>query len=238
MSTGWAIGGAVVGLPAGSFMRGIVFRHSVRTGELLRTACPHCRAPWRYTLAAAVSGRCRCGARNGPPAGLLEIATALAVAAVAGALGPRPELIGFGWLAVVGVGLCAIDLCTHRLPNRVIYLAYPVVLVSFVLGALAGTDPARLPRSLLGALILGGCYFVLAVIAPGQLGLGDVKLAGLLGLALAWVSWPTLLLGGCLAFLLSAGASLLLLAARRITLKSAIPFGPFMLAGAVLALIG
>jgi leader peptidase (prepilin peptidase)/N-methyltransferase len=169
---------------------------------------------------------------------VLEIVTAVSLAAVAGLLGPRPELLGFGWLAVVGVALSAIDLRMHRLPNRLIYPAYPVVLISFLLGILAGTDPARLVRSLLGALVLGGCYLVLALIAPGQLGLGDVKLAGLLGLALAWVSWSTLLFGGCLAFLLSAGTSLLLLATRRITLKSAIPFGPFMLAGAALALLG
>jgi leader peptidase (prepilin peptidase)/N-methyltransferase len=168
---------------------------------------------------------------------LLEIATASALAAVAGVLGPRAELIGFGWLAVAGIALAAIDLRTHRLPNRLIYPAYTAVLISFLLGAFAGTDPVRVERSLLGAVILGGSYLVLAVIAPGQLGLGDVKLAGLLGLALAWVSWRSLLLGGCLAFLLSAGVSLLLLATRRITLKSAIPFGPFMLAGAALALL-
>jgi leader peptidase (prepilin peptidase) / N-methyltransferase len=169
---------------------------------------------------------------------MLEIATALALATVAGVLGFRLELIGFGWLAIVGVAVSAIDLRTQRLPNRLVYPAYPVVLISLLLGALAGTDPTRLVRSLIGALVLGGCYLVLAVVAPGQLGLGDVKLAGLLGLALAWAGWRTLLFGGCLAFLLSAGTSLLLLATRRITLKSAIPFGPFMLAGAALALIG
>lgn len=237
MFIGWAIGGAAVGLLAGNLMRGTIFRHSVRTGEPLRTACPRCGAPWRF-YRPAISSRCRCGAHNGPPAGVLEIVTAVGFAAVAGVLGPRPELLGFAWLAVVGVALSAIDLRMHRLPNRLIYPAYPVVLISFLLGTLAGTDPARLVRSLLGALVLGGCYLVLALIAPGQLGLGDVKLAGLLGLALAWVSWSTLLFGGCLAFLLSAGTSLLLLATRRITLKSAIPFGPFMLAGAALALLG
>ena len=237
MFIGWAIGGAAVGLLAGNVMRGTVFHHSVRTSDALRTTCPHCGAPWRFKW-AAVSGCCGCGKRNDPPAGLLEIATAVALAAIAGVLGPRAELIGFGWLAVAGIALAAIDLRTHRLPNRLIYPAYAAVLISFLLGAFAGTDPARVERSLLGAVILGGSYLVLAVIAPGQLGLGDVKLAGLLGLALAWVSWQTLLFGGCLAFLLSAGVSLLLLATRRITLKSAIPFGPFMLAGAALALLG
>lgn len=238
MFIGWAIGGAVVGLLAGNFMRGTVFRYSGRTGEPLRFACPQCGARRRFNRVAAMSGRCACGERNGPPPAVLELATAAALAVAAGVLGPRPELIAFGWLAVVGVALCAIDVRTHRLPNRLIYPAYAAVLISFLSGVLAGTDPARLGRSLLGTLALGGCYLLLALIAPGQLGLGDVKLAGLLGLALAWAGWRALLFGGCLAFLLSAGTSLLLLATRRITLKSAIPFGPFMLAGAALALLG
>jgi leader peptidase (prepilin peptidase) / N-methyltransferase len=75
------------------------------------------------------------------------------------------------------------------------------------------------------------------VASPGQLGGGDIKLAGLVGLALGWLGWPALLGGAILGFVLAAVASLALLAARRVTMRSAISFGPFLLGGALLAIL-
>jgi leader peptidase (prepilin peptidase)/N-methyltransferase len=64
-----------------------------------------------------------------------------------------------------------------------------------------------------------------------------VKLAGLTGLALGWLGWPTLIAGAALAFLLSGAVSVTLIAARRLTLQGVISFGPFMLGGALLAVL-
>jgi leader peptidase (prepilin peptidase) / N-methyltransferase len=75
------------------------------------------------------------------------------------------------------------------------------------------------------------------LIRPGQLGGGDVKLAGLAGMAMGWLGWPTLIAGTALAFVLSALVALALLAARRVTLHSAICFGPFLVGGALLAML-
>jgi leader peptidase (prepilin peptidase)/N-methyltransferase len=75
------------------------------------------------------------------------------------------------------------------------------------------------------------------VLRPSQLGASDVKLAGLTGLALGWLGWPVLFLGAALAFVLSALVSLGLLAARRISLRDSICFGPFMLGGALVAIL-
>ena len=86
-------------------------------------------------------------------------------------------------------------------------------------------------------MVLAAAYLVLGLLRPGQLGGGDVKLAGLAGLALAWLGWPVLLAGAALGFMLSAVVSLGLLAARRITLRSQICFGPFLLGGALLAVL-
>ena len=72
---------------------------------------------------------------------------------------------------------------------------------------------------------------------PVSSGFGDVKLAGLAGLALGWLGWPTLALGAALGFVLCAVVSLGLLATRRIGLRSAICFGPFLLGGAMLAML-
>jgi leader peptidase (prepilin peptidase)/N-methyltransferase len=64
------------------------------------------------------------------------------------------------------------------------------------------------------------------------MGMGDVKLAGVLGLFLGWLGWSELLVGAFAAFLLGGVVALALLAARRVTRSSGIPFGPWMLAGA------
>ena len=89
---------------------------------------------------------------------------------------------------------------------------------------------------LVGLLAAGGvtalAYLTLVLIRPDQLGLGDVMLAGLLGVALGWFGWRAVLLGSTLAFVGCALAGLVLLATRRASLRSAVPLGPFMVAGA------
>ncbi len=75
------------------------------------------------------------------------------------------------------------------------------------------------------------------MLAAGQFGGGDVKLGGLVGLVLGWISWRTLFIGSCLGFLLAAPISLALLACRRATLRSSISFGPYLLGGALLAIL-
>lgn len=69
------------------------------------------------------------------------------------------------------------------------------------------------------------------------MGFGDVKLAGVLGLYLGYLGWSHIFAGTFVAFLLGGLWSLFILAARRGTLRSAIPFGPFMLAGAAVAMV-
>lgn len=90
---------------------------------------------------------------------------------------------------------------------------------------------------LYGALALGAGYFVLWLVNPAGMGFGDVKLAPTLGLALGWYGWPTLVAGTFAGLLLGALAGLTLLATRRADRKTPIPFGPFMLLGALGALM-
>jgi leader peptidase (prepilin peptidase)/N-methyltransferase len=103
--------------------------------------------------------------------------------------------------------------------------------------ALTGHYLTALGRALLGGLALAAGYLLLGLARPGQLGGGDIKLAGLVGLALGWQGWPALLSGAVLGFVLSAVASLALLAAPRVTQRSAISFGPFLLGGALIAIL-
>lgn len=230
----WAGAGAVTGALAGAGLRATVFRLSVASGDPDRLACTRCAAPLRGRLAV----RCaQCGASLGSPF-VLEVATAGVLALVFGRFGGQADMLAFGFVGAIGVALAMIDIAVQRLPDALTLPAYPVLTVLLAGAALLGHDGAALVRSLLGGLALAALYLLLALIRPGQMGGGDIKLAGLAGLALGWLGWPALIAGAALGFVLSALASLVLLAARRITLHSAISFGPFLLAGALLAMLG
>ena len=138
--------------------------------------------------------------------------------------------------AVAGAALFAVDARTHRLPNAITYPTTATVAVLLaVAAALDGAWDAAL-RALLGALALGGAYLLLHLVNRTGLGLGDVKLAVLLGLVAAWFGWPVLWATAFLPFLVGGVWAIGLLVARRATRTTAIAFGPFMLVGAVLAL--
>jgi leader peptidase (prepilin peptidase)/N-methyltransferase len=230
----WALAGALAGIPIGIGLRGTVFRHAVPSGEPLRTVCPGCG---RQQGRAPLGVRCaQCRYRLRTPL-VLELATAAVLAAVLGRFAGQWEAAAFAFLGVLGVALATIDVAVQRLPDRLTLPAYPVLAALLGVAAIADGDLAALGRALLGGVALAASYYVLALLRPGQLGGGDIKLAGLLGLALGWLGWPVLVMGGMLGFLLFSVVALSLLVARRITLRSHLAFGPFMLAGAFVALI-
>jgi leader peptidase (prepilin peptidase)/N-methyltransferase len=84
---------------------------------------------------------------------------------------------------------------------------------------------------------LYGFYFALAFVYPAGMGFGDVKLAGVLGLLLGWLGWGALVVGAFFGFVLGGVVGAALMFARRAGRRTAIPFGPFMLAGAFLAVL-
>ncbi len=92
-------------------------------------------------------------------------------------------------------------------------------------------------RAWLGGLALFAFYFLLAFIYPAGMGFGDVKLAGVIGLYLGWLGWGSVLVGAFLGFLLGAVVGVALIVFGSAGRKSAIPFGPFMLAGAFIAVM-
>ena len=233
MELAWAAVGVAAGLPAGAALRGPVFRLSVPRGDPPRATCPRCASPvprW-FVL------RCRlCRSRLGTPL-VLELATAAVLALLLGRFGGQPDMVAFCYLGALGVSLAAIDISVQRLPDALTLPAYPVLAVLLAVAALADHHIDALVRALAGGAVLAAAYLVLALLRPGQLGGGDIKLAGLAGLALGWLGWPVLVTGAALGFVLSAVVSLGLLAARRITLRSQICFGPFLLGGALLAML-
>jgi leader peptidase (prepilin peptidase) / N-methyltransferase len=160
-------------------------------------------------------------------------------------------LAACAYFAVVAVRLTVIDIRHHLLPNRIVFPSYGVagaLLLAAVL-ALAVGDPSGVPdgvarlfgvpalRIVAGGAVLWLFYFVLRAVYPPGMGFGDVKLAGVLGLYLGYLGWTHVFAGTFAAFLLGGLWSIGVLALRRGSLKSAIPFGPFMLAGAAAAML-
>ena len=151
--------------------------------------------------------------------------------------------IGWEWpllylvpLVPVGVALAVIDWRTRFLPTRIIGPTY-VGLVALVLVCwLATRDTDDLVRAGLGWLAAGGVFLLLWLIYPRGLGYGDVRLSGVLGIALGYLGWGELFVGVYGGFLLG-GIGGGLLAISRLVDRKAFPFGPFMLVGALIGIV-
>ncbi len=178
---------------------------------------------------------------SGPPAYaprvLAPLVTVAACVALAAATGARPELIGWLALAPVAVLLAVVDRRVHRLPDP---LTLPLAAAAVLLlggAALLPGHAGSWTSGLLGGLALGGFYFLLFLINPNGMGFGDVKLALALGVVLGWYGWTVLFLGGFAGFLFGAAYGLALVLLRRAGRRTGIPFGPFMIAGALTGLL-
>lgn len=226
------VGAGVYGGVAGGLLARSAYRLSVPAGQAWRTACPHGHA---LTGWAGVRRCARCGgAAYGPGWWRLGAPAGVACAGLAAATGPRPELVVWLLLTPVLVLLAAVDLAVHRLPDL---LTLPLAGAAVALLGLAALVPeagGSWPRAVLGGVALSGGYFVLFLINPRGMGFGDVKLAATCGVALGWYGWPVVLGGTFAAFVLGAAYGIGLIVARRADRKTALPFGPFMIVGALL----
>jgi len=234
---------AAAGLVIGWGLRAVVFRYAVPSGEPPRRCCPACghpvpaarRLPW---AAASPSGRCpACRARTGPLPLTVELTTAVLFGALAARVHPGLVLAAACWLVVCAVPLAWIDAAVRRLPDALTAPAYAGTAGFLLLAAAVGGHWGDLLRAVLGGLALAAAYLAVTMISRAALGLGDVKLAASLGTLLAWPGWRTLLAGTFAAFVLGAIYGAGLLVSRRATRRQPIPFGPFMIAGAFLALL-
>jgi len=243
--TALVLGCLLLGLVVGSFLNVVVWR--VPRGESVVTPashCPGCDMPVRPADNVPVlswlrlRGRCRdCDTPISVRYPLVEVLTAVVFAALALRFGLDPALPAYLYLGAVGIALTLIDLDTRRLPRVLTRPSYAVGLVLLGVAALAGDGQAPYLRALLGCLALYAFYFLLRRVAPRGMGGGDVTLSGLLGLYLGYLGWDVLVVGGFLGFLLGGVLSALLLASGRAGRKTAIPFGPFMLLGALVAVL-
>ncbi|WP_423922081.1 prepilin peptidase [Frigoribacterium sp. 2-23] len=242
------------GLLIGSFVNVVVYR--VPAGLSVSrpaSACPTCHSPIKaydnvpVLSWLALGGKCRaCKTTISARYPIVEMATGLFFVAVAARLWPLGAVpadgllvashvvvvIAYLYLAAISVALGIIDLEHHRLPNAIVLPAYGVGLVLLATASALSGDWSALLRGVIGMAALYAVYFAMAFAYPGGMGFGDVKLAGVLGLFLAYLGWGELAVGAFAAFLLGGLFAIALLALRRTTRKGGIPFGPWMLAGA------
>lgn len=151
--------------------------------------------------------------------------------------GGRIDVIVPSFFIVTAVPLAGIDLRARALPNRLVVATYVITGVAFLTFAIVDREPGSLLRALTGALILLAFYGVLYGVFPGQLGGGDVKLAGISGAVMAWHSWSSVVAGLLLIWLFSAVVQLLIMIFRGLKYNEQIPHGPFIVIGSVAAIL-
>jgi leader peptidase (prepilin peptidase)/N-methyltransferase len=229
---------AGLGALVGALTPRVAYRLSVAAGSPSRSACARCARPFPRGLRGWVrpGARCpACGTRTGPRPGPPALAGAGSFGLLAAVLGGDPALPALLIVAALGLPLAAVDLACLRLPDPLLAATAVAAAAGLTGAALAVGTPEPLLRALLAALACAAGYVLLALLPGARLGFGDVKLAGVLGLPLGWIGWPAVLLGLALPHVINGSVALVLLRSGRATRGTALPFGPAMLAGALIA---
>lgn len=235
----------LLGLLLGSFANVVIAR--VPEGRSVVTppsACPGCgaRIAARDNVPVVswllLRGRCRsCGQQIPVRYPLVELATGIAFALVAARLGlvfALPAFLLYTWTLIV---VAVIDARTRRIPNRLTYPLTPALVALFVVAALLEGEPSAALRAVGGGLVAFAALLVLALISPRGMGMGDVKLAAFIGVGLGYLGWAHVLLGVFGAFVLGGVVALALIAVRLRGRKDHLPFGPYLAAAALLAVL-
>lgn len=233
----------VFALPVGSFLTVVADRvpagrSIVRPGS----ACGSCGMELKARDLVPVfswlvlRGKCRnCGVRIGVDALLIELTCAALWVALALKFGARWALVGFCIFVAGLIPLVAIDLATKRLPREITYVTAALGVPFLVIDSLVRDEPRRIWTLLIGAGIALGAMMVIYLASRGGMGDGDVRLSPLLGAFTGWLGLAIVPLGLFLGFLFGALVGTVMMFGGRAGRKTALPFGPFLAAGAVTA---
>ena len=238
---------SLLGAGWGLLLPALVYRYSVAwpDGEPQppwRRTCVRCQVPlpvwWRPAW------RCRVCAESYGPSLWATVPTSVVVfALVGGALGDEIRLaslavlVAFLVFAALGLLLAFVDFAVMRLPQPLLWVVFVAGVALLTVAALAEGHPSLLVRPVLGALVSGAVYVVLAALPGSHLGYGDVKLGAVAGMYLGWLGWPAVLAGLILAPLVNLPIVLTVLVTRRAGRKSLMPYGPAMLIAVLVSII-
>lgn len=236
---------AVLGLCVGSFLNVVIWRLP-RRESLSRppSHCPGCNTPLRpldnipVLSWLALRGRCRtCSMRISVRYPIVEALTAVLWWGAAVRIGPHWELADYCVFFAALIALSGIDLDHHLLPSRIIYPAAGASLV--LLGVASGLEsrPRAAVDGLVGGALAFALLFLIHLVQPRGMGFGDVRLAGLIGLNVGWLGLGRVGVALLAGFILGSVGGLGLMMLGKAGRKTRIPFGPFLAAGAVVAVL-
>lgn len=236
---------AVFGLVVGSFLNVVIHRVPRKESVVSpRSRCPGCdtelanRDNIPVLSWLLLRGRCRtCGMAISPRYPLVELGTGALFAVLALRLSDEAALPAFLVLGAALIAISLIDLEHFIVPNRIVYPTLFLMAPLLVGAAVVEDDWSSLRGAVLGGLLGFGILFAIHLVSPRGMGFGDVRLAGLLGVALGWLDLGHVLLGLFLGFLTASVISLTLIGLKVRSRKDRIPFGPFLALGAVLAIL-
>ena len=235
----------VFGLLIGSFV-GVVVDRVPRKESIVSppSHCVACEAPIRpydnipVISYVALRGRCRaCHTRIPPRDALLELGTGILFVLLAWRLGSAWALPAYCVFAATAVAISAIDIEHMRIPSAVVY-ATAVLGAPLLVLASAGThDWSALESAAIGGAGAFATFFALFYAVPKGIGFGDVRFAGLCGGFLGWLGYREVVAGFLISFVVAGVPAALLLAMHKVKRQPKIPFGPFLAAGTVIAVL-
>ncbi|MGZ4145269.1 MAG: prepilin peptidase [Actinomycetota bacterium] len=236
---------ALFGLIFGSFANVVVHRVPLKESIVHpRSRCQSCGTELRARDNIPVvswlllRGRCRyCGAPISARYPAIELLTAALFGLAAWRIRPATDLVAFPPLLWVLVVLSFIDLEHKLLPNRIVGPALATGVVLTGVAAALGPGAGAWVRALAGGAVAFGFFLLLAIISPRGMGMGDVKLSSVLGLALGYLGWGRLFVGLLLSFVAGAVGGIGLIAARKAGMKSEVPFGPYLALGTIVSIL-
>lgn len=225
----------ILGAVTGSFLNVCIYRLP-RKGSVVSPGsyCPRCDLPVRwYDNVPLLSylwlkGRCRnCGERISVRYPLVELLNAVLYLLAGLKFGIEPALLPALLFISALIVIFFIDIEFYIIPNVIVL---PVAAVG--LAAAIALNPGRWYEYLIAGLVSAAFFFIVVMLKPGGMGMGDVKMAGMMGFFLGWPVTVALFTG----FLLGAVTGVALIIAGRKGRKSRLPFGPFLAIGALVAL--
>ena len=245
----------IFGLAIGSFLNSVIYRLDTRESIIkTRSHCPYCKKTlsW-FELIPLMSfilqkGKClKCKKKISWQYPLVELATGILFALVINfqfSIFNKFSIFNFQfsisllfWLFVVSclIVIFVCDLKHYIIPDQVIY---PAILVAgiwyLVFGIFIRDTKYEILTTFLAALAAGAFFLAIVLVSKGKwMGVGDIKLALFMGLVLGW---PKILVALFLAFLIGAFVSIILIILKKKTLKSEVPFGPFLAGGTIIAI--
>ncbi len=233
-----------LGLIFGSFLTVVI--HRVPRGESVvrpRSRCPRCgteiRARDNIPVVSwlVLRGRCRtCGARISPQYPLTELATAVLFGAAAALVDPLYAAILAAPFLGLMLAIAVIDARHRIVPNGIVYPALIVFAVAVVAGDLAGGGVDAVD-GVIGLALYAVPLLLVALAVPHGMGMGDVKLAALIGLVLGSFGLSYVGVAAGVGVIGGGLGALIALAVLRLGRKRQIPFGPFLAGGAMVAVV-